>query len=305
VLLGFPRSGTTMLRRLLGGHPQLCCPPETHILRSCAAFLHEDESPLGHRAGVLTSLRFCGVQPNQVLDGLRTLAFGLFQEICKRQNKPIWVEKSALDFFHIAEIEQLLEDRCRYIWIRRHAADVVSSVKEYVAAAEIYLPELHQYIQRYPAPLEAFAHAWADTQIQAADFADRHPQTCLAIDYEPLVADPEAGLQRILDFLGLEGNTAEMVEGLRKPPETGFGDWKTYERLSVTTESVGRSQSLPPRVLARVAEIVNPAMERIGYPPIEVAPQVLRTDPVREMKLFQSILHNKATKADAPSTGEG
>jgi protein-tyrosine sulfotransferase len=32
VVLGFPRSGTTLLRRLLESHHDLCCPPETHLL---------------------------------------------------------------------------------------------------------------------------------------------------------------------------------------------------------------------------------------------------------------------------------
>ena len=41
VLLGFPRSGTTLLSRLLDAHPEISCPPETHLLSAASRFLSE------------------------------------------------------------------------------------------------------------------------------------------------------------------------------------------------------------------------------------------------------------------------
>ncbi|HEX8232787.1 MAG TPA: sulfotransferase [Caulobacteraceae bacterium] len=306
VVLGFPRSGTTLLRRLLEPHPLLCCPPETHILRAAAAFLREDDFPLGYSLGVLTSLRFVGVEPEQVVERVRALVLDLLQTVCASSGKRIWVEKSAFDFFHLEAIERILGTRCRYIWISRHAADVVSSLKEYVAKVDVYPSELHEYVQRYPIPVEAFAHAWKDAQTRAAGFYERNASICLPVRYEDLVAAPEAGVQRILDFLDLPGDPAQLLRGLRESPGVvGFGDWKTYGRTSVTGASVGRSASLPPALLARIAEIVNPTLVRTGYEPIVVPPETLRTDPVRLLRKALAMSHSSAVRqAGASVDGE-
>ena len=42
IILGCPRSGTTLLRRLLDSHPDLSCPGETFLFRGAARFLKED-----------------------------------------------------------------------------------------------------------------------------------------------------------------------------------------------------------------------------------------------------------------------
>ena len=51
VILGFPRSGTTLLARLLDGHPDISAPPETGLLSAAGRFLAEltevEGPPLG------------------------------------------------------------------------------------------------------------------------------------------------------------------------------------------------------------------------------------------------------------------
>lgn len=296
VILGFPRSGTTLLRRLLESHPQLCCPPETHILRACAAFLHEDDSPMGYSLGVTTSLRFVGIEPQQVLERVRGLALQLLADVCAISGKPVWVEKSAFDFFHAESITRLLGERCRYIWITRHAADVVTSVKEYAAEVDIYFPELHEYVRRYAAPVEAFAHAWADTNERMSAVAKGLGDSCLRLKYEDFVAEPAAGLDNILEFLELSGAAGELISGLDKVGSVGFGDWKTYGRTSIGAESVGRRSALRPQLLSRVGEIVNPTLELLGYPPVAVPAHTLRGDPVRQLRMGHALRHQAALR---------
>jgi protein-tyrosine sulfotransferase len=304
VILGFPRSGTTMLRRMLESHPQLCCPPETHILRACAAFMREDDFPMGYSLGVLTSLRFVGVEPEQVIERLRGLALGLWRDICAASGKPIWVEKSAFDFFHVDAIERLLGHRCRYIWLSRNPTDVIASLKDYVGKVEVYPSELHDYVRREPIPPLAFAQAWADAQRRMAGFAQRLGEDCLRVRYEELVAEPEAQLGRIQGFIGVEGDPAALLEGLASSTGAmGFGDWKTYGRIKVSDESVGRAKDFPPRLLARLGEILNPVMTELGYEPITVSEKALKTDPVKLLKMAHSIRHTTALREAKAAEG--
>ena len=68
VILGHPRSGTTLLRRLLGAHSRLHGMPETHLLGACARFLDGDETADGLTLSVLTGLHFLGYGDDAVLE---------------------------------------------------------------------------------------------------------------------------------------------------------------------------------------------------------------------------------------------
>src|SRR4051794_475101 len=84
VILGFPRSGTTLLRRLLNAHPALCCPPETNVLNACGRFLAEHDIARGLKIGAVAGLAYSGIPEADVLGRLRALAFGLFADIRDR-----------------------------------------------------------------------------------------------------------------------------------------------------------------------------------------------------------------------------
>jgi protein-tyrosine sulfotransferase len=271
VVLGFPRSGTTLLRRLLNAHPALCCPPETNVLNACARFLYEEEIAGGVQFGVLGGLAFSGVPEDTVLQRLRDLAFGLLRDIATQAGKPRWVEKSPHDVFHLDAIERLCGDRCRYLSIVRHPLDVVCSTKELCDKLEIFPGALHEYVRRHQAPLEAFAHAWADTHRRLLQFEQAHPDGCLRVRYEDLIAETPLQLDRIFQFLGEPADTEQIVARAMAGRDTvGLGDWKTYGTNDIDSKSVGRWRELPPERIARLAAIVEPLLAPFGYEPIVV-----------------------------------
>jgi len=267
VILGSPRSGTTLLRRLLNAHPRICCPPETNLLSACARFLHEEPSSQGLQIGVVAGLAFSGISSTRVLDSLRGLATGFFREIASASGKPRWAEKTAFDIFHIDAIEALLGERCRYVCVCRDGLDTVCSIKELCDEMDRYLPELHAYLRVNASPLEAIAHAWADVNTRLLRFAADHASSCCWVKYEDLAANAVAELDRIFHFLDEPADTESVLRtAFAGGMSVGLGDWKTYEAGGISTRSVGRSGSLAPDVFARVAAIVAPTMVRLGYP---------------------------------------
>jgi protein-tyrosine sulfotransferase len=285
VVLGFPRSGTTLLRRLLDAHPGLCCPPETVVLAACGRFLREEEIAGGVKLGVVGGLAFSGIGQEEVLEKLRGLAFGFFRQIRDSAGKRRWVEKNPYDVFYMDTIERLCADYCRYICLVRHPLDVVCSTKEMCDKAEIFPAELHEYVRQYQATLEAFAHAWVDTHRRLLQFEADHPDWCIRVRYEELVADPCSQLERICQFLGEPTDFDALVR--RAMAETGIvglGDWKTYEKTRISDDSVGRWQSLSPHRIRRLAAIVNPLLGEFGYPEIVVEKKM---DPQQARHLYQ------------------
>ena len=130
VVLGSPRSGTTLLRRLLNAHPDICCPPETNVLGACGRFLEERPFAGGMSVGVAPGLKFSGFAEEDVIQRLREFAFSFFREICAKNDRTIWAEKTAFDSFYVDSIERLCGGACRYIIIVRHPFDVVVSLRD-------------------------------------------------------------------------------------------------------------------------------------------------------------------------------
>src|SRR5262249_42673199 len=100
IVMGAPRSGTTLLRRILDAHPDIACPGETNLLAACARFLHSETIAEGVDIGVLAGLEFAGFAEDAVLEALREFAFGFHREYAKRQGKPRWACKTAFDVFY-------------------------------------------------------------------------------------------------------------------------------------------------------------------------------------------------------------
>ena len=92
VILGSPRSGTTLLRRVLDAHPNIAAPGETYLLTACARFLAEDKVVDGMDIGVLNGLGFLGFEGADVVARLREFAFGFREDHAAREGKGRWCE---------------------------------------------------------------------------------------------------------------------------------------------------------------------------------------------------------------------
>lgn len=269
VIVGPPRSGTTLLRRILDAHPAIACPPETYLLSAAARFLHEERFAAGLRIGVLSGLAFAGFEEDEVLARLRALVLGLLHDHARAQGKPRWAEKTAFDAFHLPAIERLLHGHVRFVCMQRHGLDAVCSLAELVDKTGGYVQELHAYLRRDPEPLLALAHAWVDAATHVAELADRDP-LAISLRYEDLVRQPEVEVRRVLEFLGEPHDDALLSRALTEPGRLGFGDWKTYGRPAIDDGSVGRWKALPSPTASRLAEVCNPTLVRLGYEPVEI-----------------------------------
>ena len=264
VILGTPRSGTTLLRRLLGAHHNIACPPESYLLSAAARFLHAERFAAGLEIGVLSGLSYGGFEEEDVLSRLRALVFGLFDDFAKKQGKPRWAEKTAFDAFHVAAIRRICGGHVRFVCLQRHGLDVAISLRDLVEKTGGYVQELHEYVRRFPEPLEAFARAWVDTATAIADLADEDDKA-IAIRYEDLTADAPAVLADVLEFVGEPWDDGLIERALGDASQVGFGDWKTYAKNAIDAASVGRWRKLPRPAQRKLAEVCNPTLTRLGY----------------------------------------
>ena len=268
LLLGHPRSGTTLLRRLLNAHPAIVAPPETHLFGACARFLAAEETADGVDMGVLAGLHYAGFDDAVVIERLRSLAFGFMDEIATRHGVEHWVEKTAFDVFQLSGIEQLCGSAVRYVGIIRHPLDVAASCIDFTAAAGTYHSTLHAYICRFPQPIEAFARSWIDATEALIELGNRRPEQVLICRYEDLVSEPEATIRDVLAFIGEDDDPTLVGRALGDIDELGFSDHKSYQVDQVHEASVSRWHSIPSPQVARLAELLAPYLDTCGYDPL-------------------------------------
>jgi amino acid adenylation domain-containing protein len=289
VILGCPRSGTTLLRKLLDSHPNIACPGETCVLSGAARFLRSEVVSDGLEFGVLNGLAFAGFKPQETLDRLRKFTFSFHNDYARMQGKTRWAEKTAVDVFYLSEIEELCADHVQYICVVRHGLDVACSIREFSDRGHTYLAELHEYVREYPRPLEAFAHAWVDATESLLDFQARHADNALVVSYESLIRDPDVEGNRLFKFLGEEWQESIPQQALGNSDSHGMGDWKASSSTSINTGSINRWRSLPPGVITRLAEICNPTLKRCGYEPIRLQPKQDQAEARRRYNLALSL----------------
>jgi hypothetical protein len=110
---------------------------------------------------------------------------------------------------------------------------------------------LHAFLGAEYSEPDAPPHAielWSAVNIEAAEVGERElGDRYRWIRYEDLCADPEPVVADVLDFLGLEGDVAELAKHVEPPP------------------TLGRWRELDPEFVRELERIAAPGLERFGY----------------------------------------
>lgn len=271
IVLGLPRSGTTLLRRILNAHPRIACGGESFLLRATARFFEGDSIVDGIDYGVMGGLKAAGFSEGEIKRRVRQLAFSFLEDFAEQGGKARWASKTAVDSFYVAEIERLYAGHAQFVCVLRHALDATLSLNDLCEANEIFIAELHRYVARCARPLEAYAHAWNDVTGMLLEFARRNRKDAMIIRYEDLVKEPSPVCEQLFEFLGEPWDDDMLASALSDGSVTGLGDWKTYSRRSIDNSSVDRWKSLREDIVSRLGSIVNPVLESAGYEPVPVA----------------------------------
>jgi|GEM_PF-2813111 len=294
VILGFPRSGTTLLSRLLSTHQDISCPPETNILGACGRFLREENTVEGPPIGVLSALEFIGIDQDEILDRLREMFFFTHEKAAN--GKSIWVEKSGFDVFHIDQIETLLAGHCKFISIVRHPFDVAASVKDLTDTMGIVPPELQKYTNQIPSHFEAYGQAWADCNERIIKFGEQHPDDFIQIRYEDLVSSPLDTINLLAMFMSATPFTEQTLStAFEADNHIGLGDWRIYETTQVDGSRTDRwKKSIGPSAANRLLPRVQNLIEKFGYNTPELPKIPRRADAVKRYSLAKKMQISKS-----------
>ena len=245
-LVGFPRSGTTLLHHMLADHPEIFVMEEIPII-------HRIARDLGNAQGGYPS----------ALDKLNTqecrnLRDRYFREVMEHQEverEKQLVDKLPLSMIHVPLLKLLFPD-CKIVLLLRHPCDCVFSnfAQQYTLNdAMANFSNLDDAANAYYSVFDLWNH-------YSEQFAfDYH-----ALKYEELVTDVDTVQRRLLDYLDLpwpgsvlQHQVAAQDKFIRTP---SYHD----VRQSLYTRSIGRWRNYQ-KLLDWPPGKLTPFIEQFGY----------------------------------------
>jgi len=207
-IVGMPRTGTTLLERILGRHPDVENAGELDDfplqLRWCANRFSKSFLD----AGVLAAAQ----SESPALLGDRYLGHARW----RARGKAGFTDKMPPNFLHVGFIARALP-QARILHMTRHPMDTCfSNLKELFTEAYPYSYDLGELAAHYGRYRRLMAH-----------WHEQFPGRVLDVSYEGLVADPVAASQRVFEHCGLQW-LPECVE-----IETGGGRVTTASSVQV------------------------------------------------------------------------
>ena len=244
-LVGFPRSGTTLLEQVLASHGEIQTMEEADALSDIIA---EFADPPGGLE------RFAALDA----DGLarcRNLYWTRVAEAAGKPVRSIFVDKMPLNTIHLGLIARLFP-AAKILFALRDPRDVVFSC---FRRRLVMTTQLYEFTK-----LETTANYYAAVMELAALYRERLGLSILDTRHEDLLADFDAEMRRVCDYLGLgwdgamrdfaamartrDIKTPSSMQVVRGLNGDGAGQWKRY------------ADQLEP-----IMPVLSPWIERFGY----------------------------------------
>jgi Tfp pilus assembly protein PilF len=249
-VLGFPRSGTTLLEQTLTAHPRIAAGDELPFIAEIAELMPRLlESPLAYPEA-LAELWMGDHREdlNNLRDHYlrRVGALGIVPE-----DAAWFTDKMPLNETHLGLIHLLFPESA-LVHVVRHPLDVVLSVYSNLLTHGFYCAyALESAARHYARVMELVDHQVGEMSLKY-----------LRVRYEDVVDDQEASIRRVLEFIGEDFD----------PGCLAFHENRRYARTAsyaqVTEKLYDRSRYRYRNYLPQlqpVISILQPVIERLGY----------------------------------------
>lgn len=233
LVLSPPRSGSTMLQRMLGTHSQVQTHPEPHVLTPLAfqgVFHQIERAAFNHRvaAGALREfVEFLPRGEEDYLDACRAYCAVLYGRARAAGGKRYFVDKTPNYADTILPFIVRLLPNARYVVLTRHPVAQIASVANTFVGGDFQRALFQRNVPAaFIPPMARFMRA------SSVPFVH--------VRYEDLVADPEATMRRVFAHLGLEFEEACLRFGEAEHITKTYGDPNIERHKTPVADSASR-----------------------------------------------------------------
>jgi len=267
-VIGPPRSGTTLLMRMLSSHSAIYSRAEPHLLTPLAHLGYYDTvdaAPFDHLQAAQAAREFVADLPrgeHDYLDACRAYVDVLYGRMlaARGKGKPLFLDKTPANALILPFVSKLYP-QARCVVLTRHPAAVFSSY------ANSFFDGDYEAARRFNPILNRYVPAMAR-------FLRERPMPLIQVQYEQLVQRPEAEMCRVLDFLGVPFEPGVIEYGEHEHDSKGLGDPLTVDKhtrpVTASVEKWARELAQVPAKLQLVREMVatidDADLETWGFP---------------------------------------
>jgi hypothetical protein len=273
-IMSSERSGSNLLRMMLGAHSRLAAPPPPHLWRHLTTALPSygplSEAPnfeqLVEDAVLMTQQSYEHLRwehefsPSHIQDLAPTRTLGgvisaLYRAYAQKELADGWVCKENNLFDHVHQIREHLP-HAKFLYLCRDGRDVACSIKD--------MPTHDQHI--FP-----IAQEWQEQQYKCLRaYQETQPKGCMHIvRYEDLIEEPEAVLRELCSFADLDFEQRmlyfhETDEAVEQAQKTEY--WENLSKPVMSDNKAKFRSELSARDVQIFEAAAGDTLQLLGYP---------------------------------------
>ncbi len=271
LVLGQPRSGTTLVAQCLNAHPDLVVPDETDLVVPLAFLVDRIEDPdLGRdlAATLITRGRRFAASIGEYLEvdraaavvrsapwSLNGILTELYAAVADAGGGRLGGDKSPNDlkFLRILLTAHAFGENLPVVHVVRDIRDVMASFQDL------------GWAQGLP---EGMVRMWVANNLMVEGNVTRQGSPYVRIRHEDVVADPVGAFSRVCSTLGVDWDPG-MIDDERR-----YRQFRGHEGMAqhaqtfqpISADRVGRHrEALDPTIIARIEELAAEGLEAFGY----------------------------------------
>lgn len=256
-VVGAPRTGTTLIRRLLSNHSRVAIPPESGFLID---YLEAERVPLDQKKQLLCEepeLAYWELQPTgeelAPFESTAACIDFLHRKYAGQRGKDVWGQKTP-KMVRATDLLSAEFPDARFVHVVRDGRAVALSLNQSKA---------HRLHVRYG------ARRYANDARLGLELERRHPHRTHRVRYEDLMTDPERVLRSLCEFLGLEYEATMLDTGTEAvqltPQEQEAGHHVNVEQPIDPSFVDKWRDGLSPTELQMIEHEAGAVMKELGY----------------------------------------
>jgi hypothetical protein len=229
-VIGSPRSGSTMLQRMLGSHADIYTHPEPHIVTPLAHlgfYANVEKAPYDHINAAEAIREYVDDLPGgsaDYYDACTAYLDVLYGRMIDKSGKKMMLDKTPAYGLVLPFLSRVYKN-AKFIVLTRHPLAIFSSyAKSFFDGDYDAALSFNNIVGRYVPALAVF--------LRQKDVPFYH------VKYEDLVKNPEAEMASIFNFLGLPNQEDAVEYGRHSHVIKSFGDPKASQESRPTTKSI-------------------------------------------------------------------
>lgn len=241
-IFGFPRSGTTLIDTMLGGHPD--------------AVVMEEEPVIDTLAAAMGAIERLPTLAAPEIQRLRDRYFAEVDKIVPDVGSRLIVDKHPLGLANTPLLHRIFPD-ARFVFVERHPCDVVLSCFITSSQMDAKIASFFDFAGTARLYDRVLAFWSQCTEVLPIDVH--------VVRYETLIAEPEAELRKLARFADLEW-TPKLLDNQANANERVYIGSPSYAQVAQPIYQRAKGRWLRyRRHMEPVIPILAPWIERLGY----------------------------------------